>query len=164
MRCGVIHLKMGGDLHRLIQDKRFPFNLLFWVRFMVKSFQQSLVALAFLLAFVSPLAGQDPTGVLEGQITDPSGALIPKASVTVKNSATGFEATQESSPTGGYRFSYLPVGSYNLRISAKGFAAFEARSIRIDVNRVVNLPATLRLPRGGATVDIRATEASVDVS
>lgn len=110
------------------------------------------------------LFSQDPTGVLEGQIVDPSGALTPNAAITVKNSSTGFAVTQQSSPTGSYRFSYLPVGTYSLQVSARGFSRFDAHSIRIDVNRVINLPVNLELAGSVATAEISATAASVDVS
>jgi hypothetical protein len=131
---------------------------------MSKPRAQVLVGLQTLLLCASLAFCQDPTGVLEGQITDPSGALIPKAPVTITNSATGFTATQPSSATGGFRFSYLPVGSYSLHIAAKGFSGFDARDIRVDVDRVVNLPVALTLAGNTDTVDISATGATVDVS
>ncbi len=95
---------------------------------------------------------------------DPSGALVPQAAVTVTNAATGFTAKQHSSAAGAYRFSYLPVGNYSLQVSVKDFSRYDARDIRIDVNRIVNLPVTLALPGSVATVDISATAASVDMS
>ncbi len=73
------------------------------------------------------------------------GALVPHAAITITNAGTGFTASLQTSETGTFRFSYLPVGSYKLRVSAKGFAAFDANGIRVDVNRVVNLPLSLTL-------------------
>jgi hypothetical protein len=131
---------------------------------MSQHLKQILIALPILLCSASLLFAQDPTGVLEGQITDPSGALIPAAAVTVTNPLTGFTATQQTSGTGGYRFSYLPVGSYSLQVSAKDFSRFEARNIRIDVNRVIDFPVTLALAGNVATVEISAMAASTDVS
>jgi hypothetical protein len=131
---------------------------------MSKHLKRTLVVLQSLLFCASLLFSQDPTGVLEGQIIDPSGALIPKATVSVTNSSTGFTAAQQSSATGSYRFSYLPVGTYNLQVTVKGFSRFDARSIRIDVNRVINLPVALALSGSIATAEINATAASVDVS
>src|SRR5579875_3553560 len=107
---------------------------------------------------------QDPTGILEGQITDPSGAVVPKARVTISNSSNGFSTLQESSGTGGFRFSYLPVGNYRLQVSLKGFTTFDATGIHVDVNRVVNVPVNLRLAGSKDTVDISAIAETVDVS
>src|SRR5215471_10423486 len=78
------------------------------------------------LLFVSLALSQDPTGVLQGQIKDPSGARVPKARVAVRNATTGFSANQDSEQDGSFRFSYLPVGEYELQVSAVGFAEFKA--------------------------------------
>ncbi|HMJ60530.1 MAG TPA: carboxypeptidase-like regulatory domain-containing protein, partial [Bryobacteraceae bacterium] len=58
----------------------------------------------------------------EGQVTDPSTATVPSAKVVARNTATGFAATQDSSQAGNFHFSYLPVGEYDLHVSAAGFA------------------------------------------
>jgi hypothetical protein len=99
---------------------------------MSKQLNQALIGLQTLLFCASLALCQDPTGILEGQITDPSGGLIPNASVAVTNSATGFTASQQSSAAGAFRFSYLPVGSYSLHVSMKGFANLDTDNIRID--------------------------------
>ena len=131
---------------------------------MSKLLNQTLAGLPTLLFCASLALCQDPTGILEGQITDPSGGLVPNASLAITNSATGFTASQQSSASGAFRFSYLPVGSYSLHINAKGFAASDTRDIRVDVNRVVNLPVALSVAGTKETVEIDATAASVDVS
>jgi Carboxypeptidase regulatory-like domain len=127
---------------------------------MPKSFGQFFIG----LFCVSVALCQDPTGVVEGQVADPSGALIPQAAVTISNESTGLTANQQTSDRGGFRFSYLPVGSYKLQVLAKGFAEFEANDIRVDVDRVVNLPLSLSLPRSKESVEISAVAATVDVS
>jgi Carboxypeptidase regulatory-like domain/TonB dependent receptor len=131
---------------------------------MSKFIPQTLVGLPTLLFFSSLALCQDPTGILEGNITDPSGGLIPHASVAVTNINTGFTSTQQSSATGAFRFSYLPVGSYGLHISAKGFSDRDTENIHIDVNRVVDLPVTLAVEGTKETLEINAAAANVDVS
>ncbi len=131
---------------------------------MSKTINQTLAGLQTLLFCASLALSQDPTGILEGQITDPSGALIPNASVAIVDSSTGFTASQHSSGTGAFRFSYLPVGKYSLHVSMKGFANLDTSDIRVDVDRVVNLPVRLSLVGNKETVEINATAASVDVS
>ena len=127
-------------------------------------FRQTFIGLNTLLLYATLALCQDPTGIFEGQITDQSGALVPAASVTVTNSSTGFTATQTSSQTGDFRFSYLPVGTYSLHVAMKGFSSFDTSNIRLDVNRVVNLPVTLSVAGAKNTVDVEAIDASVDVS
>src|SRR5690348_8729115 len=112
---------------------------------MSRPFRWVLIGLQTTLFCASVAMCQDPTGVVEGQVTDPSAALIPNAAVTVTNEATGFSTTQQTSGIGRFRFSYLPVGNYKLHVSAKGFSDFDATDIHVDVNRVVNLPLSLTL-------------------
>ena len=131
---------------------------------MSTAFRQVVVGLQTVLFCASVVLCQAPTGVVEGQIADPSGAVVPTAAVTITNVATGFTTTQPASATGRFRFSYLPVGNYKLQVSSKGFAHFEANDIRVDVNRVVNLPISLTVAGSKDTVTISAVAATVDVS
>jgi hypothetical protein len=116
---------------------------------------------SFALLLVAFGFAQDPTGTLEGQISDPSGAVIRNAEVKINDEATGFSAEQQSSSSGSFRFSFLPVGSYRLTISVPEFSAYTADNIRIDVGRVVNLPVTLTLAGRIDRVNIDAQTASV---
>ncbi len=131
---------------------------------MLQLFKRPLAGLSFLSLFTSLALCQDPTGIVEGKITDPSGALVPKAQITVTNLSTGFGADQNSSASGEFRFSYLPVGTYRLRIVTKGFADFETTGIGLDVDRVVNLPVTLTVAGTKQTEEVSAMAATVDVS
>lgn len=131
--------------------------------------KNAFIGLRILLVCV-PLAlapfslAQDPTGVLQGQISDPSAATVPNAKVTARNISTGFTASQQSSQSGEFHFSYLPVGEYDLVVSSAGFADFEAKDIRIDVDRVVSFPVRLEIRPRGDLVDVMADAATVDVS
>jgi hypothetical protein len=108
--------------------------------------------------------GQDPTGMLEGLVSDPSAALVANADVTITNVATNFTAHQRSSVAGTFRFSFLPVGNYRLSVNVAGFAPWVLEDVRIDVDRVVNVPVTLALAGKKESVDISAEAATVDVS
>ncbi|MGI8958973.1 MAG: carboxypeptidase-like regulatory domain-containing protein [Bryobacteraceae bacterium] len=46
---------------------------------------------------------------------------------------------------GTFHFSYLPVGEYDLHITARGFASFNSSGIRVDVNRTISLPVALQI-------------------
>jgi len=66
-------------------------------------------------------AQSESTGALTGTITDPSGAAIPSATVTLVSSATGQTREMNAAANGTYRFSLLPPGTYSLKVSADGF-------------------------------------------
>lgn len=131
---------------------------------MVNPVKWAFAGLSILLLSSLPVFSQDPTGTLEGRVSDPSGAVIPNARVSIANAATGLSASLQSSESGTFRFSYLPVGSYRLVVSMKGFSSYNASDIRIDVDRVVNLPITLALAGSKEMVEISAVAATVDVS
>jgi hypothetical protein len=75
------------------------------------------------LVSVMPRAqGQVNTGTLTGHVTDPSGAVVNNASLTLKNKATGYERNVTTDQDGNYFFAELPIGNYTLTVSAPGFA------------------------------------------
>src|SRR6185437_9152407 len=121
-------------------------------------------SLPICIIFCSFAVAQDPTGTLQGQVKDPSGARVPKAQITVRNTATGFHADQESEQNGNFHFSYLPVGEYELRVTAAGFAEFQISGLRIDVDRIISFPVELKISTESSRLDVTANAATVDVS
>src|SRR5579862_1404263 len=73
------------------------------------------------------------SGDLSGMISDSSGAAVPGATVEATNEATGVKATQTSNAIGEYRFSNLPIGIYDLSVSAAGFANTSAKGIPVSL-------------------------------
>src|SRR5579864_180800 len=69
--------------------------------------------------------GQHGTGSVTGTVTDPTGAIVPGAGVTLINTATNVQKTTETTGAGNFHFDFVDVGKYNLRIAAKGFADYE---------------------------------------
>lgn len=113
-----------------------------------------LLWLGFILSCASiPANAQSTTdGAIGGAITDPSGAVIPHASVTVKNLGTGAGATGTSDDVGRFIITHLAPGTYLVEISASGFAHFRATSITVEVGRVTPLDAALGVQTQAETV------------
>ncbi len=80
---------------------------------MIKRLAASLVCLCLIGH------AQDPIGTLEGQIADPTNALVANAEVSVQNAQTGLTRTVLSSRQGAFHFSDLPVGEYHLTVAEK---------------------------------------------
>ncbi len=131
---------------------------------MFKTVSLFLAGVATLVLFSTALMAQTPTASLEGQVSDPSGAMLAGASISVSNPATGFSRTQPTSGTGTFHLASLPVGFYDLRVTAPGFSEFVARGIRLDVERVVDFPVQLTLAPRGDIVEVVASAATLDVS
>jgi hypothetical protein len=126
---------------------------------------KTLAAIPLLVLFLCPFANaQDPIGTLEGQITDPSSALVSGAEVSAHNAQTGLTRTVRSSREGSYHFSNLPTGEYTLTVNATGFAAFSVSPIRIDIGQVLTYPVALQLAGARAEVVVAAQTVMVDTS
>src|SRR5947209_20213076 len=119
------------------------------------------LSLCVLIAWMA--RAQDPVGVLEGQIKDPSGAALSAAVVSVTNNQTGVRASQLSANDGGFHFSSLAAGQYDLRVSRQGFASYTASAIHIDIGRTVRIPVTLDIAATRTEVNVTATGATVDL-
>jgi hypothetical protein len=81
-----------------------------------------------MLAVPGIMSAQLVTAALRGAVTDPQGAAVPDAKVTITDTATGFTRTVTASLDGIYNFPDLPLGSYRLRVSHPGFKAAERTS------------------------------------
>ena len=92
---------------------------------------------------VSRAFAQDPTGAIEGVVTDKTAGAVAAAKVIVKNTDTGFGREAVSGPDGFYRVTALPVGTYSLTVEAPRFAAFSQSQIPVNVNQAVRVDVQL---------------------
>jgi outer membrane receptor protein involved in Fe transport len=95
---------------------------------------------SFLLTMGSLAMAQLPTATILGTVKDSTGAVIPGAAITAKNLETGLTRAGVSAEDGSYRFSALPVGSYELKVELPGFKT-EVRSgltLTVSEEAVVN--------------------------
>ena len=93
---------------------------------------------------------------ISGAVTDPSGAVVPYAELTL--TAIGTEAVMHfaTGPDGLYRFGNLQTGPYELRASAKGFREFVQRGIAVNINETVRVDVKLELGPAQQTVEVTA--------
>jgi hypothetical protein len=121
-----------------------------------------MVSLRFILSafFAAAVYGQAPVATLEGLVTDPSDRAVDGAEVRARELSTGAVRTLTSAGEGAFRFSLLPVGEYEVTISARGFARYEQRPVRLSVSQVVQIRARLEVAASQQAVTI-AGEASL---
>jgi hypothetical protein len=93
------------------------------------------------LAFLTPLAISQSTSQLNGSVSDPSGASVPDAKITLTDAATGLQRSTTSNRTGLYQFLDVPPGDYRLEATASGFAHYSVS----DVKLVVKTPSTINV-------------------
>src|SRR5437016_14371155 len=97
--------------------------------------RQSIVWVAVLILAAIPVAAQLPTGAILGTVKDSSGASVPGATVTVRNTDTHFTRTQMTEQDGSYRFPELPVGHYEIRAEAAGFRTETRTGLNLEVTQ-----------------------------
>ena len=96
------------------------------------------------------------TGAVGGSVTDPKGAVVPGATVTVKNNETGKEDTATSDGEGRFKVSNLQPGSYTVTVNGGGFAAFTADKVTVEVGRETSLDVPLGVAGSTNTVQVTA--------
>src|SRR5579872_5750822 len=100
------------------------------------------VSASFLLAALGSFSAfSQTTALLRGTITDPQGAVIADAKVTLSSPNTGFNRYVITSSNGEYQFLQLSPGTYTVMVEAPGFSTLT----RSDVQLLVNTPTTLGL-------------------
>jgi hypothetical protein len=118
-----------------------------------------------LTVFTSPLLQADVTGSIFGTVTDPSGAVISAAHVTLSNLDTGLSRNTSTDSIGSYLFLAVPVGdNYVVEVEANGFQKANQTGVKILVSQ--NYRADFHLPLGvlGQTVSVQADEAQVETT
>lgn len=112
------------------------------------------LSLAFLLAFAATLArAQNSSGTVTGTVTDPTGAVVPGASVEISNHVSGYKRTATSDSTGQFRFYNVPFNPYRVTATMHGFG--DATN-SIDVKNLVPivLPIKLGMVEASTTINV----------
>ncbi|MGO9318017.1 MAG: carboxypeptidase regulatory-like domain-containing protein [Terracidiphilus sp.] len=101
--------------------------------------------------------GQGTSASLTGNVTDPSGAAVPDATVTVTNIDTNLTQSAKTDSVGSYLIRPLPIGNYTLAIEAAGFARYAQKGIVLTVNLAATQDVRLKVGAGKAeTVSVTA--------
>jgi len=100
------------------------------------------------------------SATLRGLVKDPSGAVVPKASVTLTNNATTFERKAKTTEEGVYNFSSIDPGTYTLKVEAQGFKTYEQTGIIVSASDTKGVDAVMEV---GAANEVVTIQASVEV-
>jgi hypothetical protein len=117
----------------------------------------SMILVFVVLAAVT-LSAQTFRGTILGTVTDPSGAVIAGAKVTVKNTNTGLERATVTSGDGGYSIPELPIGTYTVTVSQAGFQTFVAKDVTVDVATERRVDAAMKTGEITTRVEVAGDE------
>ena len=117
-------------------------------------------------AFSSALFAQSQTtsGTIQGTVTDPNGAVLSGASITVRNVGTGFERTVTSNSDGFFTAPLLPLGKYRVTTSANGFANSVLENVDVTIGHTLALNIALKVSGTEVLVDVTSEAQAVDTA
>ena len=115
------------------------------------------------LAFAGLLFGQRAgRGIITGLVTDPVGAAVPDASVTVTDEVTNFQTVVRTSSAGDYGTPLLPLGTYTVQVEKQGFKTFIRKGIVITSGLEYRQDARLELGAVAQTVEVKAASVMIN--
>jgi hypothetical protein len=108
------------------------------------------------LVFASDVRAQvGNSGTIEGTVTDPSGAVLPKATVTIHNPVSGLDRTSTTDTSGNFAFTNVPYNPYHLTVTAAGFTSY-AQDVDLRSSVAVTLKISLALGASTQSVTVEA--------
>ena len=119
------------------------------------------LSLLFLGFTLTRLHAQTVTANLKGVVHDASGAVVPGATIVVRNASTGVQRTVTSDDAGNFTAALLPVGTYDVTVRAKGFQAYNVRGVTLNVG--AHRSIVVRLQPGAVTQTVQVSASTVAV-
>jgi hypothetical protein len=112
------------------------------------------LAALFVLAVCGVAWSQSVQGVLTGTITDPTGAVVPNATVTITNVGTNASQTVTTGGDGSYRFALVPPGAYTVMVKAANFAEVRTSGIVVEASQTVPFNVKLQLAKASEIIEV----------
>ena len=114
------------------------------------------IVLLLALWLIPPVFASGPTGNITGTVTDPSGAIVRNAHITVVNEATNAVRTAETNDDGDFTVALLPPGHYRVTAEGPGFRRSIFGDVNVDVDQTVRVDFALEV--GAATEEVRVKD------
>jgi hypothetical protein len=121
----------------------------------------SLLLLAFTL--IPNVLAQETTAAIQGTVTDPTGAVVPNASVVATSDSLISKAAAKTDSHGFYRLNALPPGTYTVTVTGSGMT-YKATDLKLSAGDLPNLNISLTVSGTEAIIDVSSAVAMVDVT
>src|SRR6266481_3464348 len=134
------------------------------LRGVLRYFTGVLALFAVCLSAVVSSNAQSTGGRIRGTVTDPSGGAVAGATLVLINEANGTHRESESAASGEYIFLEVPVGTYQIEASQKGFKKYLRKGLTVTLNEVLTLDIFLQLGGSTETVEVSGAAELVDTT
>src|SRR5437588_3395350 len=131
---------------------------------MSKACRRLVLCLGILIMSSVTAIGQLTTGTITGTVTDQSGAAVPGATVSLKNTDTGISRTVQTGENGKYDALSLPAGSYEISASLSGFQTMVHTGFSLAVGQNVAVDFSLRVGSVSEAVTVTGETAQVETT
>ncbi len=115
-----------------------------------------LISVSLFLFLAGILLGQEFRGTILGQVTDPTGAVVPDAAITITNTQTGVAANTKSNSDGNYQAPFLLPGTYTVVADRTGFKKAEQPNVQVSAATSVTVNLVLELGSNSQTVTVKS--------
>ena len=103
-------------------------------------------------------------GAINGTVTDPSGAIVPGATVAARDKATGLEHATVTTSDGQFAIQDLPVGAYKVTVTVAGFPTYALDNVGITAGAIYTLLVKLSMQQQSTTVEVLAATLTLDTT
>src|SRR5262245_15731561 len=132
-------------------------------KFSLKGWLMIAATLALtVLSFATPAFAQQPTGSIEGTVTDPSGAVINGATITARDVTNNQSRSTSSRSDGKYLIQQLSPGVYEIKVSAQGFKSTVISNVKVDVGKTSAVDIKTEVGGANEQVTIVGGETQID--
>ncbi len=124
------------------------------------------LVIAILIVLSLAVAGNAQTfrGTINGTVTDPSGGVVPNATVKATEVATGIDHTTTTTGDGAFAFQDIPLGYYKVTVTATGFPTYTVDKVQVAAGQIYTLQVRLKLEQATTTVEVSAAALTLDTT
>src|SRR5277367_446629 len=127
-----------------------------------RKFSTGLFAVFAVMMMSVGLCFAQSTATLSGTVTDPTGAVVPGAQVTVHSLATGLDRQLVTDGAGLYVAPSLIPGDYQVVVKASGFSQYTVEKVTLEVDQRVTVNVPVALSTAGATIQVESTASQIE--
>src|SRR3989449_2608101 len=124
------------------------------------------LVVVILIVFSLAVAGNAQTfrGAINGTVTDPSGGVVPNATVKATEITTGIDHTTTTTSDGAFAFQDIPLGYYKVAVTATGFPTYTVDKVEVVAGQIHTLQINLKLAQATTTVEVSAAALTLDTA